>query len=938
MDFWSRLIAGIPLASTDKTTSKNPDKRLASFKKEYFQLLSHISLGISNLLANYESVETIRTSLQELTSILSDESRRPLPHPCISFASSEKIYVQIEKIAILSRNEGIIRESVAIFATLIESEEEDFVENHIFSRSLMKLLVQITGTNSIRLGLDTEVEVVELAFNITTKIRLDPDILPAWFASQSHNKISEKEIGLSEKFTGKTHKEDFPLFYLLIDYIHHEGRIGDFARTGLLYIIEAASNSINLEQWIVESDLATLMATGLGALYSQLSRKLVIDYPDEELAPVLALSDYQHPITSSEIVSSSSSEFQLQIETFLSHLVFWQDVLNHCKSSEINQTLLEHFRVIFLQQLLYPSLLESSDLDGGSSVAVLTYLRRILEALDHPDMIHLILHYLLALPDSAPSSSNTRASMSAARQRKSVDLATLMASQVEVKPSPALYNLVDLIHGSLTSPKKETISVTLQLLSVILKKHHRYAVTTLFRTSQILSCRPPRTIGAHNGMMHFLLGLAGQIGGERNVLDEIYHNHVKDCMNILECHSCSVTMIYPQSASNLPKITGAHATIPGAPRDVRLHTLRVDDPMLQIIIEMMSIFLVNSIEINLSLTANIVDLATCGYMRIDGWLLPDLSNHIYEQDSSITESISKPILTDPMEAQEEAQIRSLKLARQIPRWTESQIPALLSVLNKVVEQVNVYKTEIPRFDELIQQRRQAFITASISNPTPSISHKNINKSSADLNAESSPRPSSALDNLAQRIFPERTSPMRSKSPMGRMNQDRGNKLVANFESNSSSLSRSNSLTPRPSISREKLHNRISGVYSSSHIEKAETQPGHSKASINQIEAFLTQDQSIMTRKVILPVPDRKTVFLESRNLEDEEKKYTIDQSEIHQHNLDDNTNSNLEEKTSQKFVSVNHLLTNVIIVQDFLLELAALVQVRASLFGEVSYA
>jgi Retinoic acid induced 16-like protein len=150
----------------------------------------------------------------------------------------------------------------------------------------------------------------------------------------------------------RKHKEDFPLFYLLIDYIHHEGRIGDFARTGLLYIIEAASNSVALEQWIVESDLATLMATGLGALYSQLSRKLVIDHPSDELPPILALSDYQHPVTNFEIVSSSSPDFQGHMETFLSHLVFWQDVLNHCKSVEVKSTLLEHFQVIFLQQLL----------------------------------------------------------------------------------------------------------------------------------------------------------------------------------------------------------------------------------------------------------------------------------------------------------------------------------------------------------------------------------------------------------------------------------------------------------------------------------------------------------------------------------------------------------------------------------------------------------
>lgn len=274
-----------------------------------------------------------------------------MPHPCITFASTKQIYVSIGKIATTSYNEGIIREGVAFFATLIDSEEEDFVENETFSHSLMSLLIRITGANSIRLGLDTEVEVVELSFNITTKIRLDPEILPAWFTAQERSD-SDSGQDAHDKFTGKTHKEDFPLFYLLIDYIHHEGRIGDFARTGLLYVIEAASSSIALEQWIVESDLATLMATGLGALYSQLSRKLVIDHALEDLPPILALSDYEQPNATSEIVSSSSPDFQMHMETFLSHLVFWQDVLNHCKSGEVKQTLLEHFQVIFLQQLL----------------------------------------------------------------------------------------------------------------------------------------------------------------------------------------------------------------------------------------------------------------------------------------------------------------------------------------------------------------------------------------------------------------------------------------------------------------------------------------------------------------------------------------------------------------------------------------------------------
>jgi hypothetical protein len=44
-----------------------------------------------------------------------------------------------------------------------------------------------------------------------------------------------------------------------------------------------------------------------------------------------------------------------------------------------------------------------------------------------------------------------------------------------------------------------------------------------------------------------------------------------------------------------------------------------------------------------------------------------------------------------------------------------------------------------------------------------------------------------------------------------------------------------------------------------------------------------------------------------------------------------------QEEGEEKLVSVSHVLTNVILLQEFLLELAALVQVRAGLFGEVKF-
>jgi hypothetical protein len=137
----------------------------------------------------------------------------------------------------------------------------------------MTFVGKVAGVNGMVLSGETESEVVELLFGVAAKIRLEPEILPVWFTSKGYGSDGGIQTpDERQKFAGATHKDDFPLFYLLIDYVHHEGRVGDFARTGLLYIIESASSSEDLEQWIVESDLATLMASGLGALYSQLSR------------------------------------------------------------------------------------------------------------------------------------------------------------------------------------------------------------------------------------------------------------------------------------------------------------------------------------------------------------------------------------------------------------------------------------------------------------------------------------------------------------------------------------------------------------------------------------------------------------------------------------------------------------------------------------------
>ncbi|SPN98671.1 uncharacterized protein DNG_01715 [Cephalotrichum gorgonifer] len=966
MDFWSRLLshASISTSTSRKDAAKDPAKRLHRFEREYAQLLQ-VWRNTSNLPRDFEAAEKLEIRLDELTSILSDETRRPLPHPCIQFASIKQIYAPIGKIATTSSNEWIVKSAVLFFATLVESEEEAFVESHNFSSSLTNLLVRITGQNSVRLGRDTEAKVVELAFNITTKIRLQPSILDVWFQTphqaphhhappgRNHQNQERQAIGDRERFAGRMQKQDFPLFYILMDYIQHEGRVGDFARTGLLYIIECAAASVPLEQWIVESDLSTLMATGLGALYSQLSRKLVVDYPAHELPPVLALSDYQHPTSNYEIVASCSPEFQAHLETFLSHLLFWQDVLNHCRSLEVKSTLLEHFQVIFLQQLLYPSLLESSDIDGGSSVAVITYLRRILESLDHPDMINLILHYLLALPDSLPSvppPNNT--SVSDARKRKSLDLLTMMAAEnLDLSVTPLLFNLVDLTLACLRSHSQQTIHVTLQLVSAILKRHHRYAILTLLRTEALHESPSStrRTAGAHNQEVDYLMSLAGSIGGQDN-FDEVYENTIQDAMTRLESHPCSLKLVAPRVSTNNHDLPAIPDSLPGAPPDVTSHTLLPDDPLLGALLDILDTFFINPIDTNLSVTETITDLAICGYMGIEGWLLRSAKTYSYNESSDPADPVDPadlPSSTSPTDsdfdsASELAQIQARQKCTTRPRWEKSTLPRVLIILGQLVDQISKYRETIPRFDELLQQRREAFQTAD-SAPTPQPKSRTHTPAPApapaaaemtsDTRGDSPARPS-ALEGFAHRLLSELGSPSRSSSPRGASPRGRKDRVSA-------AVSGGYGIgTPGPAVPPKEFSlNYEVRPLGRSYSPVSGGEGAKDPLVASQKAAFAAVDQSILARRV--GIPGRAVIPLRFKAEGDagvSPEENTEEQTE-HSEGQDqtESEGNGRGHGPAAETVSVSHVLTNALILQSFIMELAGLVQVRAGLFNEVRF-
>ncbi|KAI9804089.1 MAG: hypothetical protein M1825_001491 [Sarcosagium campestre] len=969
MDFWARLIGGVGASPGSRQSANitDPQQRLTRFKR----LCGHISQARRSskpISLDPAAVENFRLSVQRLNATLYEESHSPASNACLTYALSSRIYKNIANQAIACHDDAAIREAVVTFGTLVDGEEDEFLNDGDFAQTLMGFVGKVAGINAMIIGADTEAEIVELLFGIAAKIRLQPEILPIWFTPKEssrkailEDKDGEEDLaGGRRSFEGVTNRDDFPLFYLLIDYVHHEARVGDFARTGLLYIIESASHSTELERWIVDSDLATLMASGLGALYSQLSRKLVTAYEALELPPVLALSDYSADTTPVEAENSISTAFQAHIDTFLSYLVFWQDVLEHCKSIEVKQTLLDHFQILFLQQLLYPSLLESSDVDGGSSVAVLTYLRRILESLDHPELIHLILYYLLALPEPDNLPVRSPQSPFAAKRRRTLEV--LSQSMLgEDKPNPALFNLADLIVTSLRSKNPQTVTATLKLVTVLLKKHHRYAISTMLRTMTAPSARPERTIGAVNKEVDFLLAMVTRLGDEEEI-DEAYGDHLRDVQILLETHPCSTPLL--ASGTGIPVVSSSKTAANARSPDVCPHSLRLDDPLLRNLLGVLDSFLTNPVEINLSLTEALTDLASCGYMRLDGWFAVDPAKYVFD-GASDGQELDKTLEEETLalvsghkneeDAAEQAQMLASIRARRTPSWLAEDTPPLLAVLQSVMMQLRGFQAEIPDFHHHLAGRKQAFRVSEELNealettPMPAKQQQQQHQQQQQRLQHQSPAatPSTPTSTPLQAA---RVTKLGSMSPA----------LFAAADRTPNSASRSTSPRGRqpmpistPTRAPPRLQDMTPSLFSSSSPTTSEgSRRGFSPSPLRDSDSPGIRSSSPSLAAPVFASSDSRELRRRVGARRDAPRSHLA--SVVQGQHAAENTpppSSGASSVSSESparrsldgrpnadaTVTVSHLLTNVVILQEFILELAAVLQLRASIFDDVRF-
>jgi hypothetical protein len=861
MDFWSRLIGGSYAPKPNPPQQHyDPRARLARFKKAY-TTVQQLCNRPRNLSKETITLEELKKLFNRLSQLIREESRAPAPHLCLQYAASNQIYVTTTRAAIVSHNEGLIHSTITLLATLVDSEEEDFLSSQPFAKSLMRLVTRVVDAGNILLELDTETAILELLFTVAAKIRLQPAILPVWFASSAKPDLDYTNIKKKKGFVGISQKDDFPLCYLLIDRVHHDGRIGDFARTGLLYIFEATGRSVDLENWVVSSDLPTLMASGLGALYSQLSRELSILHPDATLPAVLAMSDYTttHPRATAE--SAYSERHKSHMTTFLSYLAFWQDVLDHCRSAEVKQTLLDHFQILFLQQLLYPSILQSSDTDAGSSVAVLTYVTTILAALDYPDLVHNILAYLLAIRDAPTPADMERKSErkperrpsepprspTAIKRRQSLMLLTATKDPEDVV-EPTLFNLVDLISNSLSSNNSSTVYAALSLASTIIIRQKKYAFGTLLKSHDVSTHGATRTAGAQELELEKYGELALSL--HELGLDEAYTGLAEDIrMNI-------------EAQVPLGQLSSNGGVSPD-PATVNKYTLRQEDAFMRLVSALLRTFFTNSVDVNLALTQVLISIAACIEIRLDVWFAMDAAQYCFDGAVSDTKKSWQSLLDED----EEHDLSDLQKASRRPAWSDNRAPIVYHVLQALADELATVRQLVPNLDQLISGRKNMLQAASLDAPVPD-----------PHSLSGSPMPTHLHPTSTR---PQQRGHSRASSTSSAV---RGRKQAADTTTSTDHSSAASPAGERAASER----NGGTTSQASSHTRKA-------------------------SRSIFQPPPP--------------EAPSTTD---VLMQKISFDTEKVGEERTA----SLNHVLTNVVVLQEFVLELVAVLQVRAAVLGE----
>jgi hypothetical protein len=611
---------------------------------------------------------------------------------------------------------------------------------------------------------------------------------------------------------------EFLLFNYLLRFVHREGEIGEFARAGLLFLMDVAMSpnetgnqprqadadspdrtavdpvndaALALAEYILDGDFSDVLGAGLSAVYSLLPSKLAFypQIPSEEADnamkigtgfwdgdDILALREkYQ----SMGMEDAKSPEFTAKIDHFLTLLVFIQDALRRNKPVDgvdasalvgtvIVQNILDAIRRIFLENVLYPSILECSDADG-SAVAVMSYIEILIRTLRDGPLANLFVDFLVSEDNDdarlrqrtknmvtlGQNGSSTVEKGTKHRRRQSSAMKLLeMEAPESRKPtdyftSMGRFTLKDLLLSNLKSKYQTTSTTALQLLQTMLIYHpqvtaerillvisdhfatsfphpallsssaiglktptipeadeddeFRYSGTEAFLDSEFypqesLFLQPETTYATHERETALYLALVSRV--------DPHHDNDRDSFSTSYdryLHDAVLTIqgqpVYQQALEELTEVK---------PRFK--HRLNVHDPVLSLLLESLTTFFSNTPDFNIGLTGVLATLAMHPDRSLAGWLTVAIPEGTTPAKSRLREDLQDGDGDDrSIDFIIEEQLANGTNLLPAASIDEKSRPVLYTIYHGLVTQLERYRQSVEQFDKFLLERRQGLV-------------------------------------------------------------------------------------------------------------------------------------------------------------------------------------------------------------------------------------
>ncbi|KAF9963693.1 hypothetical protein BGZ65_000898 [Modicella reniformis] len=735
--FWNKLRTSI------MTTPKEPPSnalQLTRFNKCWLTIQPAISTPEKRSIPVQQT--EIPSRLKAMVDLLVDEESRLDDAAgdtgvCMEYLLKNNVLTKlVNTCADGDQPRGIIGETIRTMAAMINLLDDRFLVHNGVHKPTVKLLRTCCAP-----GMELEdnesyhEDLIDLMYILCSKIHGNPELLNIFFydkqwltvpervarrlqksretiallksaaatnaetaAQRQSTKMDTTDTPTSKLQDYESKKDyEFLLFTYLSKFVHREGKAGDFARTGLLFLMELATGSLG--EYILDSDFATYLTAGVGALYSQLPRKLIVRSAPSSLTnggtTEGASLEEANPSRRANIELSTSTDFQSRLDAFLKVLEFCQDVLMRCPNPGIATNVLASFKTVFLESILYPSILECSDTDG-SSVAVISYIDQILQVIEHEALVDLVVGFLMESEDED----------NRIKDIENMDAFAEVHNAQTNSPyftATGRFTLKDLVLSRLKSRSQPTVIATLKLLNTIITCHCKYSLkllsiqkenrTLIPREQSNGSMDPYRNIPmishhAHELDLFFALIATINPQNTQEVFSSGYEAYLRDAEGSIETHKCLSKTKEAEPSQGAGTISdeerkkqrrrsmkyGHRMDLPdshmgeglaqeqerqgsgkgdccgkGLDNSTQMHRLQPSDPLLQILLGTLSHFFAHSVELNLALTGVITSLAICPHRSLEGWLFfrttdvkkPDVdrdSNDESDNESSITRS------------------------------------------------------------------------------------------------------------------------------------------------------------------------------------------------------------------------------------------------------------------------------------------------------------